>query len=335
MTDTQDIGAIYSSYATHTTISNNNIHDCNVGYDCGSAIYNDGDTDNITMNNNLIHDMQLTGAGYYLSSFNLCGHYFDIHNNYIVNCKNVSKGSPAPPFSNGLVNCYENYNPNQYVNLQRNVFYSNSAGVIIAGDTWASNTTFQASDYNCYYKTNGSYTVDIAGVTTWSQWKALDGNKYDQHSIQADPSLMDFANKDYRLKYDSPAYNLGITDLDMWNMGLKDDFAFEDQNEALSAIFVKKSGDTTDKATISLTASGTAQLAVMGRTATGYVADLAGAAITYSSNAAGVATVNSGSISTPAETPFLTGIHSLAEIIVKPPRCVISARLIHNFTVIY
>jgi hypothetical protein len=79
--------------------------------------------------------------------------------------------------------------------------------------------TYKDIDYNQYYLNGRSIKIDTAsggGSATWAQWKALDGNKYDQHSDTG--NTVTFAKlwgtnpTDYKLVSGSAGINQG-TDL--------------------------------------------------------------------------------------------------------------------------
>lgn len=82
-----------------------------------------------------------------------------------------------------------------------------------------------ASDQNVFYKPAG--TVNIKGGPadgSLDKWRKILDGMFDQKSIVADPLFVDLANRDFRLKPDSPALKLGFEPIDVTKIGLKTDF---------------------------------------------------------------------------------------------------------------
>ena len=80
-----------------------------------------------------------------------------------------------------------------------------------------------SSDYNLLYNASGHELrmadwaeADYPLIDTFSKWKTMG---YDTHSIVADPLFVDYANKDFRLKPDSPVFKLGFKQIDMSTVG--------------------------------------------------------------------------------------------------------------------
>ena len=85
------------------------------------------------------------------------------------------------------------------------------------------------SDYNLFWKDKGPIFVTGApsagmGYGELEEWKKILRNKYDQHSIVADPLFVDASQRDYRLQPGSPALALGFQDIDVGAIGLEDDY---------------------------------------------------------------------------------------------------------------
>ena len=82
-----------------------------------------------------------------------------------------------------------------------------------------------ASDKNVFFKPAGS--VNIKGGPadgSLDKWRTILDRKFDQKSIVADPLFVDVANRNFRLKPASPALKLGFNQIDVTNIGLKNDF---------------------------------------------------------------------------------------------------------------
>jgi parallel beta-helix repeat protein len=70
----------------------------------------------------------------------------------------------------------------------------------------------QSSDYNLFYTTD-------PGNPNWNLewWKTT--YAFDQYSIEADPSFVDYENDDFRLRPESPAFSIGLTQIDLSGVG--------------------------------------------------------------------------------------------------------------------
>src|SRR5690606_4986770 len=124
------------------------------------------------------------------------------------------------------------------------LFY-NSGEVLYNFPDW-SLERFASSDFQLMYATNGIYEVDgLSGITTFEDWQSFHDHKFDQRSLHALPKFMNAAEGDYRLRYDSPARQLGIQGIDFANIGLLDTFVFRDNNDPLRKIYpVNGNGNT-------------------------------------------------------------------------------------------
>ena len=83
------------------------------------------------------------------------------------------------------------------------------------------------SDYNLFYCPTGPLQADFHAektMRTFEEWKQLYNNRYDQHSVVADPLFVDPENHDYTLRPESPALKLGFEPIDVAAIGLREDF---------------------------------------------------------------------------------------------------------------
>ncbi|MHC4251185.1 MAG: right-handed parallel beta-helix repeat-containing protein [Planctomycetota bacterium] len=81
------------------------------------------------------------------------------------------------------------------------------------------------SDWNVFWKPAGEITIKGGPANgSYAKWLELGGGKFDSHSVVADPLFVDPANRDYRLKPESPALKLGFKPIDTSTIGLKADF---------------------------------------------------------------------------------------------------------------
>jgi hypothetical protein len=90
--------------------------------------------------------------------------------------------------------------------FERNIVYW-STGVLLASNWSGDRYRF---DNNLYWKTNGR-PFDLAG-RTWEQWREAG---QDSHSIIADPLFVAPERRDFRLKPDSPAKQIGFVPFDI------------------------------------------------------------------------------------------------------------------------
>ena len=88
-----------------------------------------------------------------------------------------------------------------------------------------SDDRFSESDYNVFYSPQGRVvTIGSPAGESMEKWKKLHNNRFDQHSVEADPMFKDAANHDYSLKAGSPALKLGFRQIDQNKIGLTDEF---------------------------------------------------------------------------------------------------------------
>jgi hypothetical protein len=297
MNDTQDAAPLYTWGAGPGNVfTNNRIHDSNVAFSFGEGLYLDDDTFETTVSNNLLHDLQQSGGGITFSGIEVKGSSILVANN-IVAQNHLSAGDLHLNRGNDsyLV-------PNQNIRILRNIFAGNNTDRFYACTYW-DETELQAADYNVFLHEEGVYNVGFGYSGTFSrtgdqgrketlaQWRAGHGKRYDQNSVVADPGFVDAANRDFRLRPDSPASVLGFTDIDYGAMGLTADYPFTDQNDPLARLFVTTS-QSGPGATTRLAPNQTTRMTITGRTKTGYLVSLPCSAGVFSSNASGVAQVD-------------------------------------------
>jgi parallel beta-helix repeat protein len=278
-TDSQDTG-IFEAWGpgTGNVIHNNRFHDSNIHFSFGFGIYLDDACNYFTVTNNLVYDLQEEGEG---------GLWFPIFSKGIGNkfFNNVvaDNNSIAPFGSQEMAG-----EPNRDLEIERNVFY-NSGDTVYKFITWEEDR-YKSADHNLIYNENNKYKIaGLPGTTNFEGWLEILDGKFDQNSVIANPLFVDPVNKDYRFRYDSPAYDLGIENIDIPGMGLKEDFVYADPDDPLKQVFVI----TEDfGSAVGLNEGDKYQLEIMGRTETGFVADLQKARIRYSSDDTSVASVN-------------------------------------------
>ena len=93
------------------------------------------------------------------------------------------------------------------------------------GFTNWSNDRVTASDYNVFYKPHGKVSIKGGPADgSLDKWRQILDQRFDQHSIVADPMFVDVEARDFRLRPDSPALKRGFKPIDTSSIGLTDNF---------------------------------------------------------------------------------------------------------------
>ncbi|NOU88307.1 hypothetical protein GC102_21455 [Paenibacillus sp. LMG 31460] len=294
-TDSQDAGIIAGwGTGTGNIIRHNLVHDSDQqlltvvpSRSFGYGIYFDDNSDDVLIQGNIVHSLQKLGGGFLNSSVMIKGIGIRVDNNILANNREKN-GTIGSTQTGGEIS--------SELEITRNILYENDAK-LYSINFWDENKFAQA-DHNVYFTTKGAYEFGGSIPTPhYERWLELQLGKFDQHSIVAeDPRFMNASEHDYRLKYNSPAYKLGITDLDIENIGLTNDYPFIDSNDSLATLFVKKAGEATNKAWTVLAENQSTKLKVAGRTVKGYLIKPAPSSISYSTSHPAVATVNSAGV---------------------------------------
>jgi parallel beta-helix repeat protein len=282
--DSEDVGLIYCwGVGTGNVINNNYLHDSDVPFSFATGIYLDDGSDDVTVTNNLITRLQKKNEnGVLTSALYVKGVGNNIINNIVVDNDERS----------GALRTFEMAGePNNNLIIERNIF-CNSGKYIFSFTNW-SDWRFKFSDYNIIYNEDENYIVNgVPYVKTFSQWKNILENKYDQHSIISEPLFMDEEKGDYRLRYDSPAYRLGFIDINYEDIGLLNDFEYADMDEEIDRLFIGYNNDIF-KSYIRLKQGEQANLQVLARTKNGYKIDINIKKLTLFSSNNEIASVNS------------------------------------------
>lgn len=294
--DSQDTGVIESWGVAFpgSIIRNNRIHHSDIPFSFGFGIYMDDASNGFIVEKNVVHDLQTAEnlRGKLNSVFMIKGVGSQIVNNIAA-------------YNNATMANLESFamadEPNSDLEVVSNIFYE-SGYYLYRFINW-DDRRFAQADHNLFYNGEGVYRIFVDQIETypgaiptdWQAWQAALGGKYDQNSITADPLFMDGENRDLRLRYDSPAYALGFEDIDGAAIGLQADFPFADSGEALDRLFIA-SDRAGHSPTVRLMVGEEAKLSISGRTVTGYVADLSGAAVTFTSDNPNAVSVNADGI---------------------------------------
>ncbi len=299
--DSQDTGLVEAWMAgAGNVIDHNRIYNSDIHFSFGFGIYLDDQSGSFRVSNNILHGLQQSGEGDLRNPILSKGVGNEFINNYVVN---------NPASSYGPFGSYDTKSEN--LSLSKNIFYN--SGDVVYQFTGYNDDRFAFADYQLLFNENGQYrVVGVPGANNFDEWRTLYDYKFDQLSIIDNPQFMDESKDDYRIRYDSPARKLGIEEIDVANIGLKDTFKYGNSNDQLEYIYpVDSNGKTLS--VLNLTSGQTVGTGLLGRTVTGYVSDLQGAAISYESNDSNVATVNgAGQV-----TSVSTGVAEITVTVVR------------------
>ncbi len=213
--DSQDTGAMESWGP-----GRDNVYDHNLIHDVGnheltlqSGIYLDDATDYFTVTNNIIYGVVGAGGDQCIFAKGI-GNVIE-NNILVVGRENVAA-------IRNMEMGGERGDSHEYV---RNILYFESEGSDVYGFVNWNDTRVAVSDYNIFWKPGGTLTMGGGPVEgPLDNWLALFGGKFDQHSLITDPLFVDPVARDYRLKPGSPALELGFNDIDMSQVGIREDF---------------------------------------------------------------------------------------------------------------
>jgi len=96
---------------------------------------------------------------------------------------------------------------------ENNIFYFDNGKLLLINEEAWNNGRFKF-DENIYFDASGA-PLDFAGKS-WSEWQQ---SGQDVHSLVADPLFVDAENRDFRLKPESPAFELGFEPIDLSDVG--------------------------------------------------------------------------------------------------------------------
>jgi hypothetical protein len=231
MTNSQDGGAI-SSWAVgpNITIERNLVHDMQA-FDTGAylmGIYLDDASKGFTVRNNII--TRLKGSD---GVFPMCikGLGNIVTNNVIADNEGKAAFSIVEAGMANLPDSIPGVKDELVANgiFVRNIVYRNSGPEVYKLFPWRENLVGR-SDYNLFYNPTGKYEVMIDWQDKpWNTWTDAFGGRYERHTLYEDPMFVNPAAMDYRVKPGSPALKLGFKNIDLAGLGLKGDFPFKRQ----------------------------------------------------------------------------------------------------------
>jgi len=215
MEDANDGGGLYSVGGGQDNVFDNNlIHDLESGsprVKNATGIYLDNDACYWTVKNNIVYG--LSGGG---NGLTLKGKNNSIENNIFVDNPAERKGKPTHLYS-VPEGCRHT--------IRKNIFYLVGGDRLYYWYKWQPNR-MEEIDYNLFYHPQGEYHIQLGkpgDEVTLAEWRALDGNAYDQNSVVADPLFVDRENHNYTLLPGSPAFALGFENIDQDSIGIVGD----------------------------------------------------------------------------------------------------------------
>lgn len=307
-TDTQDGGAIYTWGAgMYNLVENNHVHDVDFpnvgGHSVGYPYYGDDASGYTIYNKNIADNNQQYGDGTMLAVHITKSVGHTVTNNFYINNPNAAKGA----FSTET-KLSDPHNNITYVNN----LTMNSSDNLHGQWLWYDDR-FKKCDYNLYYNDDGKYLIyNNDKAKTYEEWKRIntDYGYMDNNSIAGEnPNFVDYEGRDYRLRYDSPAYRIGIEDINERDIGVKEDFKYADKEGELKKLYLETSTDALS-ANVRINSGSSSQIKPSARTVDGFFANLDNAKITYTSSDSTIASVS--------ETGLITGVKTgIAEITVS------------------
>jgi hypothetical protein len=188
-----DMGGVYTlGVSPGTVIRNNVIHDIeSYGYG-GWGLYTDEGSTGILLENNLVYRTKSSCFHQHYGKENV------LRNNLFALSRNAQLERTRQE-------------PHLGFTFERNIVYW-TTGELLAGGGWKDDHF--AMDYNLYWNTSGRpWTFGGATLEAWRK------RGHDEHSLVADPLLVDPGHDNFALKENSPALGLGFTPIDTSTVG--------------------------------------------------------------------------------------------------------------------
>lgn len=278
--DSQDTG-LFESWGTNAdnVVEYNHFHDSNINFSFGFGIYIDDGGLRFTIRGNVINALQKHGEGRLLYAIYDKGYQDKLINNIVADNR----------VFRAAVGTFQMGNINKDIVSEKNIFFN--SGDIYYFQNW-DDERFLRSDYNIFCNSENRYGIldeirtpgagskemgGIAGIQwrnlSLEEWSRVAGKDFDRHSRIADPLFMNAANGDYRVRFDSPAFDLGFEALDFAAIGLTADFVYGCENESMDRIFIQ-TPNASSISTIKLKKEEEVQLEVVARSQSGFRMDI-------------------------------------------------------------
>lgn len=290
LVDSQDGGAMYGwGSGKGNIVENNHIHDMDIPFSMGYAMYGDNQTGYTMWSKNLIDNNNLIGDGTLYAAMVIKGVKHRVYNNFYLN---------NPRCSRGAFTTSSDEDDTADQNIYMHNLTMNSSDQLHGQYKWLDNR-FRKLDYNMYYNDSGKYLVyNNPKAKTYEEWKKIetDYGLMDTHSIAGqNPNFVDYENRDYRLRYDSAAFSIGIEDINERDIGLTEDFRFADKEEELGKLYPETESDGLS-ANVRLNFGESTKINLSARTVSGFFANLDNADIKYTSSNEAVAAVSADGV---------------------------------------
>ncbi len=199
-----DMGGIYILGAQKGTVLRGNlIHDTRCRYYGGQAIYLDEGASYVTVENNICYNVDAGSLQQHFGFMNI------VKNNI---------------FDAGEHGCTLHWLQEMHTGFvsERNILFTRnslpvygSSGEDVLADCFC-------SDYNLIYAFDDEEPIFYRQYGLEKHKADAEAeHELDKHSIIADPLFVDAENHDYRLKENSPAYEIGFVDIDMSDVGVR------------------------------------------------------------------------------------------------------------------
>ncbi|GEM_PF-1067769 len=230
--DSQDTGLIQGFRSGEgNVVSDNIVRDSELPFSFGNGIYLDDCCDGWTVKNNLVYNLNHHGEGtlYDVLTFKGIGNRA-LNNRFLHN--NVGTSGVVDTFSMGGK---ENYN----LEVSHNIMHENGSGLYGNSD-WQPRR-FRQADHNLFFESKVPYHIcgglGKDGNIPLYQWQRAG---FDRHSLCAHPQFMNEDQHDYRLQFSSPAFGLGITEIEYAAIGLLESYSQEvPQPDRLQRLYVE------------------------------------------------------------------------------------------------
>jgi len=196
------MGGIYTlGVSPGTVLLGNRIHDIDANRYGGWGIYNDEGSSHILIEDNLVYDTKFAG--------------YNIHYAKEITVRNnIFAFGRLHQLSRGVVE------PHKSCFFERNIVYYETGSLFDGSWNYKSyefyyrpsapaektDSTFEM-DWNLYFNPNQPLEQVRFGGQTFEEWKK---SGKDIHSRWADPLFTDAQARDFRLRPDSPAFELGF-----------------------------------------------------------------------------------------------------------------------------
>jgi len=190
-------GGIYVDGGRDILVERNTVRECDIGIELASEHSGEA-TSGVTVRNNLVHRNRIGGL--------FMGGY-DTRRGRTENCRvehNTFFENDSLRYGNGEIHLQ--FDVRSTV-LRHNILVANSQGLVV-GNPYTQNTDVTL-DHNVVHAPGAPrWLWKKTNYSGWSAWRA--GSGQDEHSLFADPGLLDPMNGGFALRPRSPAIDAGV-----------------------------------------------------------------------------------------------------------------------------